>query len=182
MPNRVESIARPLTADGARGINATAAAILGFLMDEPLSGYEILRRARQTVREVWNMTQSQVYREIGNLEAAGLVKPGRTGARARKRYSLTPLGRNAFARWLALEPGDALVRDPFFLKVYFAEHFDRATLSRFVRNRRAQAESRLARSVERERGAAEGAAKRAAQFAIRYERALLEWLDALPWR
>ena len=151
-------------------------------MDEPLSGYEILRRARQTVREVWNMTQSQVYREIGNLEAAGLVKPGRTGARARKRYSLTPLGRNAFARWLALEPGDALVRDPFFLKVYFAEHLDRATLSRFVRNRRAQAESRLARSVEFERGAAGGAAKRAAQFAGRYERALLEWLDALPWK
>lgn len=165
-----------------RGINATAGTILGFLIDEPLSGYEIFRRVRRTVGDFWNVTQSQVYREIANLESGGFVEPGRTGARASKRHSITSAGRDAFVRWAALEPGDALVRDPFLLKVYFAEQLDGATLARFVRGRRADAESRLARSVELERAADEGSAKRAARFAILHERAMLAWLDTLPWK
>lgn len=165
-----------------RGINATAGTILGFLIDEPLSGYEVFRRVRQTVGDFWNVTQSQVYREIANLEAARLVEPGRAGARARKRHAITPAGREAFLRWAALEPGDALVRDPFILKVYFAKQLDDATLARFVRGRRANAESRIARCVELERAASEDAPKRAARFAILHERALLDWLDTLPWK
>jgi DNA-binding PadR family transcriptional regulator len=165
-----------------RGLNATAGTILGFLIDEPLSGYEIYRRVQTTVGDFWNVTQSQVYREIANLELAGFIRPGRTGARARKRYALLPAGKAAFLEWATLEPSDAIVRDPFFLKVFFADQLDRSTLLRFVRARRAQAESHLARSVELDQRTPEGPAKRALQFVIRYQRALLEWLDTLPWK
>ncbi|WP_437511230.1 PadR family transcriptional regulator [Sorangium sp. So ce1099] len=49
-------------------------AILGFLSFEPTSGYTLKQRLDGSVRSLWSMTQSQIYRELHALEGEGLVE------------------------------------------------------------------------------------------------------------
>ena len=65
-----------------RPLNATAASLLGFLHDGPSSGWDLLARARATIGPFWNVTSSQVYRELAVLEAAGLIRGGQSGPRS----------------------------------------------------------------------------------------------------
>src|SRR5215471_12599247 len=106
-------------------------AILGFLSLEPTSGYLLKQRFDGSVGSFWTATQSQIYRELHQLEAEGLVaverRPG-DGRPDSKLYSLLPAGRAALAAWLD-EPLEPLVlRHPLLLKLAFAAPLPPATL------------------------------------------------------
>ena len=67
-----------------RAMNATAASLLGFLHEGPLTGYELVSTAQRTIGDFWSLTQSQVYRELAWMAEAGLVEAGERGARDRR--------------------------------------------------------------------------------------------------
>lgn len=159
-------------------LNATAGTVLGFLLERPMSGYELSREISETVGNFWNVTQSQIYREIQSLESTGLIKAGERAARA-TRYRITPAGKEAFSEWVHREPGATLIRDPFLLKVFFADRIDRATLGRFIRQRRSLHENRLAHFRAVDKRAPANVPKRTLAFGIRFEEAMLAWLDSL---
>src|SRR5258707_15297124 len=116
------------------GLNPTAAAVLAYLRGGPNSGWGVARGLEQVVGAFWNVTQSQVYRELGALADAGLVDgSGERGPRARREYRLTPSGDAAFMRWLDEPPGPDIVRIPFLLKLSLAgEQLSDDTLRDFV--------------------------------------------------
>ncbi|MBE7425580.1 MAG: PadR family transcriptional regulator [Ideonella sp.] len=98
-------------------------AILGFLDLEPATGYTLLQRFEGSVGSFWTATQSQVYRELHALEAAGQVRmtlQPQDGKPARKIYALTAGGRAALEAWLhePLEPTQ--LRDALQLRLVFS--------------------------------------------------------------
>jgi DNA-binding PadR family transcriptional regulator len=162
-------------------LNATAASLLGFLEMGPQSGYELAAAIETSVGNFWNITRSQVYRELALLEAGGYVRVGKTGVRERKPYTLTALGRRAFESWIAREPGEDLTRSPLLLAIFFGDCIDRGTLSRFLTDHRIRHERKLAEyrqrlpEVEREYPFP-GYTMR---FGLMYEEMILKWFDVL---
>jgi DNA-binding PadR family transcriptional regulator len=168
----------------ASELNATAASLLGFLLSGPCTGWDLVQAVEGSIGNFWNVTRSQVYRELRTLEAQGLVEAGETGPRDRRPYAVTEAGRQAFRNWIAREPGDAVIRFPLLLSVFFGEHVDPPVLRRYLALHRAQHEQRLAEYEQLHEAIGDLEEERfpvyALRFGIEYERAVLRWLDALP--
>ena len=81
-----------------RRLNATAASLLGFLHDRPMSGYELAATAAAVIGDFWTLTQSQVYRELASMADDGLVMAGERGTRDRRPFAITDAGREAAER------------------------------------------------------------------------------------
>lgn len=168
----------------AKPLNATAAALLGFLHAGPMSGWDIVERAERTIANYWTLTRSQVYRELGGLAESGLVVEGERGSRARRPYTITDAGRAAFRVWLETAPGPEQIRYPLLLTMGFGAHLPPGKLAEFVADHRATHEERLAhyRSVREalEEGAVDPYTLATLDFGIRYETAVLDWIAHLP--
>lgn len=106
-------------------------AILGFIDLEPATGYTLAQRFDGSTASFWSATQSQIYRELHDLERAGLVvcevipQPGKP---SRKLYKLTPAGAQELSSWLAAPVDPLQLRDPFLLKFVFAAQLPAAEL------------------------------------------------------
>ena len=160
-------------------LNATQGSLLGMLADGPKTGWELLQEARAGLARFWNVTQSHVYRELAALEKRKLVKAGPPGPRDRRPLSITAAGRREFRRWLAETPGAEQIRFPLLVTLWFGRHLDDATLATFVAKARTEHEQRLAQYDEIETDDVHAAA--VVSFGVHYERAVLEWLDTLPF-
>ncbi|MGH2722548.1 MAG: PadR family transcriptional regulator [Actinomycetota bacterium] len=168
-------------------INSTAASLLGFLHAGPMTGWEIDRAVAATISNFWNVTRSQVYRELRTLAGLGYVEAGETGPRERQPWSITDEGREAFAAWIARDPGPAIIRIPVFLTIFFGEHLDPDRLAEIVAGERRIAEQQLEYFRTLLAGFPDDPGERplAAEivaFGIRYEELMLDWLAALPVR
>jgi DNA-binding PadR family transcriptional regulator len=167
----------------AKPLNATAASLLGFLHEGPLSGWELVAVADERIGAFWSLTRSQVYRELAAMAAAGLVEAGETGPRERRPYALTDAGRAAFRAWIETVPAAEQIRYPLLLAISFGRHLEPDALAAFVAGHRAEHERRLAAYREAapavlEQGGAHAAA--VLDFGLRYEEAVLAWFEALP--
>jgi len=174
----------PAGADGSgRRLNATAAALLGFLHAGDQSGYDLAGVAQQVIGDFWTVTRSQVYRELAALAERRLVEEGERGPRSRRPYRITSAGRAAFAEWIARPPGTEQIRYPLLLTLSFGEWLGSDRLLELVADHRRLHEDRLA-------GYLTAFAERAAElgpyhlatltFGIHYERAVLAWMDDVP--
>lgn len=170
-----------------RPLNATAASLLGFLHEGPMSGYELTATAARVIGDFWSLTQSQVYRELAWMAEAGLVTPGERGSRDRRPYALTDAGGAAFSEWVGRPPGAETIRHPLLLTVSFGRHVSPALLATFIRQHRDAHAARLGAYEKqalaaRTAGDGEGDPFRAATlaFGIAYERAVRDWCAALP--
>jgi DNA-binding PadR family transcriptional regulator len=176
----------PLPSDtGSRGeLNATAASLLGFLHERPRTGWEIQEAVEGSIGSFWNVTRSQVYRELRSLEQQGLVEAGETGARDRRPYTLTEAGRAAFARWIARAPGPELIRSPLLLSIFFGQYVDPDLLRRHLVLHRAQHEQRLIHYEELLEALKDVPGEEFSVYALRYgieyERGVLRWMHELP--
>jgi len=76
------------------------ALILGTLQAEPLHGYEIVRRIRES-GGAGRLSEGQIYPYLHQLEEAGMVTAEwqtDTGAAPRRVYQLTPEGKAELSR------------------------------------------------------------------------------------
>jgi DNA-binding PadR family transcriptional regulator len=169
-----------------RPLNATAASLLGFLHDGPMSGWDLVVTAQAEIGDFWTLTQSQVYRELAAMEKSGLVEAGERGPRDRKPYTITEAGRAAFAEWVQREPGPETIRFPLLLTFEFSKHLSPERLATIVRRHRAIHAERLARYEQTQAAAMAGESTpdegdmATLALGLAYERAVLTWLDHLP--
>ena len=165
-------------------LNPTAASLLGFLHQGPQTGWDLVQTVEGSIGNFWNVTRSQVYRELRTLAEQGLVEAGETGARDRRPYAITVAGRAAFRRWIAREPGPDVIRSPMLLTVFFAEHLDPEVLRRHLTMQRILHQQRLAEyeALHRDLCGQSGleGPDQALRFGIEHERMVLRWLDELP--
>lgn len=162
-------------------LNPTAASLLGFLHEGEFSGYELVKVARRLIGDFWSLTQSQVYRELAVLARRGLVEVGEVGVRSRRPYRLTDAGRAAFAEWICQPPGPEQIRYPLLLTLAFGSRLPADQLLQFVADHRRLHEQRVREYRTLEATLPLDAYQRATlAFGLRYEQAVLEWMDELP--
>jgi DNA-binding PadR family transcriptional regulator len=167
-------------------LNPTAASLLGFLHDGPMSGWDLVTRAQERIGEFWSLTQSQVYRELARMAEDGLVEAGEPGTRARKVYEITAEGRAVFSDWVSESPGTETIRFPLLLTLAFGRHVPADRLASFLVRHRIIHADRLA-AYEKQRGdmppgleEIDPYAVATLEFGIVYEHAVLQWFDQLP--
>ena len=120
------------------------------------------------------------------MAEGGLVEADEPGRRDRRPYRLTDKGRDAFAAWIREEPGPELIRFPLLLTLSFGRHLPPERLRAFVEHHRTAHEERLADYERQHVGALEAGehavpyALATLRFGLAYERAVLDWFEALP--
>src|SRR3954451_6493527 len=84
-------------------LTPTSAIVLGLLeLIGEGTPYDLKQAVGITVGHFWTFQHAQLYTETERLAKAGLLTEDREqGGRRRKRYSLTPEGRDALAHWRA---------------------------------------------------------------------------------
>jgi DNA-binding PadR family transcriptional regulator len=167
-------------------LNATAASLLGFLHERPMTGWELVATAERRIGDFWSITQSQVYRELARMAESGLVEAGPRGSRASQPYTLTGAGRTAFEAWVDTEPARETIRFPLLLMLSFGRHLSPERRASFIERHRAMHAGQLARyEAERDQITSGGQAddpfvQATLDFGITYERAVMNWFERLP--
>ena len=124
-------------------LSPTAYVILGFVRNEPRSGYEIKAVVDKSTRFFWAASYGQIYPELKRLSEAGLVV-GRdvpTGGRRRTVYEITADGEEELRAWLRQEPETFEMRDEGLLKLFFADALPREEALEILRSMRVRREA-----------------------------------------
>ena len=121
-------------------LSATAYVILGFVRNEPRSGYEIKAVVDNSTRFFWAASYGQIYPELKRLSEAGLVtgSDSPTGGRKRTVYEITADGEEELRAWLRQEPETFEMRDEGLLKLFFADALPREEALEILRSMRAR--------------------------------------------
>ncbi len=164
-------------------LNSTACTLLGFLHDRPMTGWDLAETVQLTIGNFWNMSRSQVYRELKTLEAGGYVVGGDRGARDKRHYTITEDGRVAFKDWISKEPGQEIARFPMLITVWFGDHLDQDDLgfSLGIHYQRHKKKLEFMQNVMDETDDQSTPAARALRFGYFYEKAVVDWFETLPW-
>jgi PadR family transcriptional regulator AphA len=130
-------------------LSTTGGAVLGLVAFGERSGYELARLAERSVAHVWTPSQSQIYKTLPRLVAAGLARRRDVEQRGRpdkSLYRISGKGRAALRQWLdEVEDDPASGRVVFPLKLFFCEFASRGTAHAHLAAYRRFLESRLER-------------------------------------
>jgi DNA-binding PadR family transcriptional regulator len=120
--------------------------LLGMLAVRSWTGYELTRQVHRSLRFIWPTSEGHLYREQKRLVALGwaVVEQERTGRRTRNRYTITPAGREALARWVATPPEEPHLQIEGVLRVFYANLAGPADLHQSMAATAEQARSMLA--------------------------------------
>lgn len=121
-------------------LSPTAYVILGFVRNEPRSGYEIKAVVDNSTRFFWAASYGQIYPELKRLAEAGLItgSDSPTGGRRRTIYEITADGEEELRAWLRQEPETFEMRDEGLLKLFFADALPREEALAILRSMRAR--------------------------------------------
>jgi DNA-binding PadR family transcriptional regulator len=112
-------------------------ALLGFLREGPLHGYDLHKQLAQQLGPVWRLGISQMYAILKDYEARGWIKTivvAQNGRPARKMLKLTAQGQRAFDTWMTQSArGMREFRVDFFARLYFARAAGRPALRQFLK-------------------------------------------------
>jgi PadR family transcriptional regulator, regulatory protein AphA len=97
--------------------------ILGFLLNNSLSGYEIGEMIKQSTNNFWQESDASIYPTLKLLTKEELVsaEPVYVGKRRKEIYTITDAGRKAFLEWFKRSPDQDLHREEFLLKLFFTD-------------------------------------------------------------
>ena len=179
-------------------INATAACLLGLLQlgpapgqpgygdsDPAMTGSQLWRAAATSIARFWNLTRSQVFRELPRLRADGLIEAVQRGPRRQQPFRVTPSGREAFARWLAefirSGPRDEQLHSPLVLMVFFGDFIAPAELRQSLFEHRRQHALRLEALVAMQRvlGPSRRPPAHTVARGIVYQQLTMDWIDSV---
>jgi DNA-binding PadR family transcriptional regulator len=168
---------------------AIAYAILASLMETPCSGYDLAKRFDGSVGFFWHATHQQIYRELSKLEDQGWVcaeKIAQEGRPDKKRYSITEVGQQQLANWIAQPSELSALKDEFLVKVFAGYIVPTSTLLNGLEQYRQAHSQRLKvyRQIEQQFFANPDHLSQIANFqyltlrcGIRQEEAWIKWCD-----
>ncbi|RIK43315.1 MAG: PadR family transcriptional regulator [Chloroflexi bacterium] len=159
-------------------------ALLGFLHQQPLHGYELYQQLTNPAGLwlVWRIKQSQLYALLAKLEDEGYISADvqpQENRPPRKVLRLTPAGLDAYERWL-LKPvaHPRSMRQEFLAKFYFARQRDVDTAQRLIEVQRAQCEAWLTAQHRQNQAEAPSFEETVNRFRLSQIQAILTWLDS----
>ncbi|MDM8520464.1 PadR family transcriptional regulator [Anaerolineales bacterium HSG6] len=158
-------------------------ALLGFLRERPMHGYEIHQKMMQPtgLSLVWHLKQSQLYALLGKMERWGYLSKKteqRPSHPPRKVFELTALGQEQFLNWLENPVEHAReLRIDFLAKLYFAQREDTSILQRLIDRQRQTCRTWLQSSQPRLFDDETTYEVLVHQFRVGQIEAMLTWLD-----
>lgn len=158
-------------------LTPTAASLLGFLHDAPLTGRELSSKAQTVIGDFWSLTTSQVYSELKKLQAEGFIDKEIPTARRQVKFVLTKSGRNAFLSWIANFQWHETIRMPMLFAVNFGEYIEPAILKDKLDEFRREHTEKLEYYHSLESKPLSRYQKATLDFGIRYEKAVQDWLE-----
>ena len=97
--------------------------ILGFLLNDSLSGYEIGEIIKKSTNNFWQESDASIYPTLKLLRKEELVsaEPVYVGKRRKDIFTITDTGRKAFLEWFKRSPDQDPHREEFLLKLFFTD-------------------------------------------------------------
>jgi PadR family transcriptional regulator AphA len=130
--------------DKTTSLTPTEYAVLGLLTWGEKSGYDLQKRAEQSVGYFWTPAKSRIYAVLPRLVEAGLVRRrevAQSGRPNKQLYRLTRAGEDALRRWIAEEPLEPETsRNTLLVKLFFGDLAEPEAALGHIRQRRAEAE------------------------------------------
>ena len=116
-------------------VNKTRYAILGMLLDDPSSGYEIKSLMSRSTVYFWRESDSTIYPMLKVLAREGKVLSEivYVGKKKKEIFSITETGRAEFKAWIERPTGPETPRNEFLLKLFFLT--DRKEMVRLFQER-----------------------------------------------
>lgn len=112
-------------------------AILGFLTLHPMSGYDLKTQYFDgSVAYFWPADQSQIYRTLEQMSAAGWIEGElqiQTTRPSRRVYQITAAGLAELKQWLRESRPLPVERISFLVQIYFARHLSKAELLQLLK-------------------------------------------------
>jgi DNA-binding PadR family transcriptional regulator len=102
-------------------------ALLALFTGRAMTGYELYKQYLGSTEFVWHASSSQIYPELRQMEAEGLIVGEQIPWRDRgvkTRYSITPAGTESFKAWMNEPLPYAEIRDAHHLKAAYFEWAD----------------------------------------------------------
>ena len=103
---------------------STKHAILAAISSKPQTGYQLGKKIEGSIGFFWSATLQQIYRELGELQAAGWLthKDVEQAARPDKKvYRITRAGTDELKKWISLDADLPPAKDALLIKI-FAGH------------------------------------------------------------
>lgn len=128
--------------------NTTTYLVLGILLREPRSGYDIVKE----LASFRPAKSSQIYPILSKLEANGYVdctQVQQNGRPNKKVYSVTTTGKAKLESWLDTSPEPPVIRDDFLSMFFSVWIKEPETLERLLLERVSYLEERLAYFYDR---------------------------------
>ncbi len=131
-------------------LSATGRVILGFVANQPHSGYDIKAKVDRSTRFFWAASYGQIYPELKRLSAQGLIKGADDshGERPRTVYTITAEGRDALESWLGSGEQVHELRDEALLKLFFSGQASHDDLLSVIETKREEHLDALERFAE----------------------------------
>lgn len=115
-------------------MNPSQATLLGLFGGQSRTGHELFALTSQLMRPYWSTTRSQIYRELTQMEAYGLIEIDKTkpSYRASRHYRTTEAGDAAFKDWLMSPVQETLIRDNLAIRIAFGDRLPKRSLVKLV--------------------------------------------------
>ncbi len=160
-------------------------ALLGFLREGALHGYEIHKRLTdpEGLGQVWHLKQSHLYALLGRLADEGYLASRLKAQETRPQrrvFRLTQVGTAAFREWVQTPvPRGRDVRLDFLTKYFFAEREGPRVVARLIRTQRAVCQDWLKQQQSQSEAARDARPFewKVCQFRISQIESMLAWLD-----
>jgi PadR family transcriptional regulator AphA len=157
-------------------------ALLGLLMQGPMHGYDLHRRAKEELGRIWHIGISNIYGALKQLEETGHVESTlspQDSRPARKIYRITRSGRKSFRDWVR-QPTATMrrLRVEFLAKLYFFHTLGMKGMDKLITAQKTVCQERIA---QLERSATERPPqdfdRLVFDFRRRQIKAILSWLE-----
>jgi PadR family transcriptional regulator AphA len=120
--------------------------ILGFLKNDPKTGYDLQKKIEKTISHFWPSTQSQIYRTLNEMAKESLIaseieyqeeKPNK------KLYSITGKGEKELVRWLSQPHDIPSHRNQLLVQLFFSGNVGQKVIISNLKHYKAEMENRL---------------------------------------
>lgn len=93
--------------------------LLTSLLEQPSTGIELAKRFDRSMGFFWHATHQQIYRELGQMQKQGWIKPISTNDTdsRKKTYCVEDAGQQELKNWLLTAGEPAKLRDELMVKL-----------------------------------------------------------------
>jgi DNA-binding PadR family transcriptional regulator len=158
-------------------------ALLGFLSETPLTGYDLKKRFSASEIFHWSGNNNQIYRALVELHDEGLVSVDvqqQVNKPPRKVYTITEVGRAALRAWIGVTPEPPQIQHALLEKLTWADQFEPELISAMLTSYAEDLRVYLLMLREREqRNAGSPLQRRIAEHWQSFYQSELDWVSTL---